>query len=225
MSNSMKTLLFLISLLVIFTYFTLTSGLSLYIVENTSGISTYYLINFVTLLGFIAMLYTQAIGRIVYTRNALKKLNVISVIPIPTRRVIDRLVVYSFPFVITIMPIITNRAISLSDVTTIVSLLIFIIIVEILFYLNSKTMKLFVTNNGFVIKGIDIRLDTPFPSNYKNPSGYYPFERIISFMDMNDKFVLYHSYDAGFIEVSADREELNKLKGLLISKKVIEKRR
>ncbi len=222
MSNSMKTLNFIASVFAIFIYFTLTAGITASI--GTGSTLSYYLMNFITLLGFLVMLCSQAVFRILFTRAKLKNLNIISKLTMKPIRFVERLSIYVFPAALTLVPIVRNRSFLESDITTLVSLLIFIIIVEILFYLNRRTMKIYITNNGLVITGIDLRLDTPFPSNHKNPSGYYSFERLQSLIDMNDKLVMYQSYDAGAIEVFADRDELKKLKGLLLSKHVVEKR-
>ncbi|MFZ5351730.1 MAG: hypothetical protein ACOZCL_03275 [Bacillota bacterium] len=225
MLNSMKTTIFIISLTMLIAYFTATSGITMYVLNNTAPIVSFYIVSFITMIGYLFMLAVQAAVRIIYTNKKLKGTGVIAKLPVKTMRFVDKLVVYSFPVVLTLLPVFRKGVLDEYAIAAVICIIVLIIILEILFYLNRSTMNLYITNMGLAIKGIDLRLDTPLPSNYKNATGFYGFERLQSFMDLNDRLILHQSYDAGIIEIVADRDELNKIKSLLLSKQVVERKR
>lgn len=224
MSSSMKTGVFLLSLLAIFIYFTLTSGLSAFINNTFSQQTAYYIINFIVMFGFIAMLFTQAFVRILFVKKKLRNYTILDTIHVNTARLIDRIGVYAFPAIITLLPIYRNKKIYPSDIATLISLLILILLIEFLFYLFGKTMKIYITNNGFAIMGMDLRLDTPLPSSFMNPTGFYSIERLVDFVDMNDTMEISQSYDSGKIIIKSTTDQIKKIKGLLLANKVVQRK-
>jgi hypothetical protein len=136
----------------------------------------------------------------------------------------DRLLVYFLPALGIILPVMQARSLSVITLQSIIFLISLIIIIEILFYVNSKTMKAFITNKGIIIRGIDLRMELPIPSNYHNPSGYYPFNRVITFLDLNDKLLVEQSYDLGNIILKGDAETLKKIKAVLLANDIKQKR-
>jgi hypothetical protein len=85
-------------------------------------------------------------------------------------------------------------------------------------------MKAYITSKGIIVRGIDLRLEIPIPSNYHNPSGYYPFNRIITFLDLNDKLLVEQSYDLGNIILKADADTLKQVKAVLIANGIKQKK-
>lgn len=224
MSNSMKTIVFIISLIAYFIYSTIASGFirAALLSGNLSFASvTVYLSSAI---GIIVMLYAQAGVKQYYANKHLKSAKVFLKLPLGKFRLADRLLVYILPSLSILIPLAQTRKLSAITPQSVIFVAAVIVIVELLFYINSKSMKAYITDKGIIIKGIDLRLELPFPSNYHNPSGFYPFVRIINFMDLNDRLLIEQSYDMGTITLKADSETLKQVKGVLLANEVKQKK-
>ncbi|MGB7605202.1 MAG: hypothetical protein WBL93_06965 [Lutisporaceae bacterium] len=224
MKNSMKTIVFIISLLAYFIYSTISSIFvrAALLSGNLSYASIVLYLS--SAIGILVILYTQAGVKHYYTSKYLESAKVYLKLPLAKFRLADRLLVYLLPSLSILIPFALTRKLSSITPQSIIFVVSAIIIMEFLFHINNKTMKAFIKDKGIIIKGIDLRLELPFPSNYHNPSGYYPFERIINFLDLNDRILIEQSYDLGTITLKADSEALKQVKGVLLANKVRQKK-
>ncbi|MDF2530632.1 MAG: hypothetical protein K0Q65_213 [Clostridia bacterium] len=224
MSNSMKTVVFIISLIAYFIYLSISSAF-INVAINTGNQAYAALVIFISSgIGILVMLYAQAAVKYWYTGRPLKNAAIHVKLSLGKFRLMDRLLVYFLPALSIIIPVMQARSLAVITWPSILFLVIIIIIVEILFYVNSKTMKAYITSKGIIVRGIDLRLEIPIPSNYHNPSGYYPFNRIITFLDLNDKLLVEQSYDLGNIILKADADTLKQVKAVLIANGIKQKK-
>ena len=224
MRNSMKTIVFIISLIAYFIYLSISSAF-INAAVNTGNLALAAMVIYISsAIGILVVIYTQAAVKYWYASKALKDATIHVKLPLGKFRLTDRILVYFLPAVGIIMPVIQAKSLSVITLQSIIFLVSLIIIIEILFYVNSKTMRAYITNKGIIIRGIDLRLEIPIPSNYNNPSGYYPSNRIITFLDLNDKLLVEHSYDLGNITLKSDTETLKKIKTVLIANGIKQKK-
>lgn len=224
MSNSMKTIVFIISLIAYFIYLSISSAF-INVAVNSGNLAYAAIVIYTTsAIGILAVLYTQAAVKYWYTGRPLKDAKVHLKLSIGKFRLTDRIMVYFLPGLAIIIPIIQTRSLSSVTWQATLFLVVVIIIVEILFFINSKTMKAYITSKGIIIRGIDLRLEIPIPSNYHNGSGYYPFNRIITFLDLNDKLLVEHSFDLGNIALKGDSDTLKQIKAVLIANGIKQKK-
>jgi hypothetical protein len=192
---------------------------------NTGGLAFAAMVIYLSsAIGILVVIYTQAAIKYIYASKSLKGATIHLKLPLGKFRLTDRLLVYFLPALGIILPVMQARSLSVITLQSLIFLISLIIIIEILFYVNSKTMKAFITNKGIIIRGIDLRMELPIPSNYHNPSGYYPFNRIITFLDLNDKLLVEQSYDLGNIILKGDAETLKKIKAVLLANDIKQKR-
>ena len=224
MRNSMKTIVFIISLIAYFIYLSISSAF-INAAQNTGNLAFATMVIYIfTAIGILVVIYTQAAVKYWYASKSLKNTTIHVKLQLGKFRLTDRILVYFLPALGIIMSVIQNKSLSGINLPSMLFLISLIIIIEILFYVNSKTMKAFITNKGLIIRGIDLRLEIPLPSNYHNPSGYYPFNRIITFLDLNDKLLVEQSYDFGNIVLKSDAETLKKIKAVLIANGIKQKK-
>jgi hypothetical protein len=224
MRNSMKTIVFIISLIAYFIYLSISSAF-INAAINTGNLAFAAMVIYISsAIGILVVIYTQAAIKYWYASKSLKNATIHEILPLGKFRLIDRILVYFLPALGIIMSVIQARSLTVVTLQSLVFLVSLIIIIEILFYVNSKTMKAFITSKGLIIRGIDLRLEIPLPSNYRNPSGYYPFNRIITFLDLNDKLLVEQSYDFGNIVLKGDADTLKKIKAVLIANGIKQKK-
>lgn len=224
MRNSMKTIVFIISLIAYFIYLSISSAFINAAINTGDQAFAVMMIYITSAIGILVVIYTQAAVKYWYASKPLKNATIHVKLPLGKFRVVDRVLVYFLPALGIIMPVIQSRSLSVITPQAVIFLISLIIIIEILFYVNSKSMKAFITNKGLIIRGIDLRLEIPLPSNYRNPSGYYPFNRIITFLDLNDRLLVEQSYDLGNIILKGDGETLKKVKAVLIANGIKQKK-
>ena len=224
MSNSMKTITFIISLIAYFIYLSISSVFVNAAVNSGNLAYADMTLYISSAIGILVFLYAQAGFKYWYSGRPLKNSTIHAKLPLGKFRLTDRLLIYFLPALAIILPVIQAKSLSVITWQSVLFLIIVITIIEILFYVNSKTMKAYITNKGIIIRGIDLRLEIPIPSNYHNPSGYYPFNRIITFLDLNDKLLVEQSYDLGSIALKADTETLKKVKAVLLANGIKQKK-
>ncbi|MDF2520545.1 MAG: hypothetical protein K0R84_1173 [Clostridia bacterium] len=224
MSNSMKTIVFIISLIAYFIYSIISS---FFIGALVQTVSMSYAIVFVYIssaIGILVMLFAQAGVKHYYTGRFLKTSKIHIKVPLGKFRFVDRLATYLLPALGVIYPIAQTRSLSSVTLSSIIFFFAVVVLIEIVFYIVSNTMHGYITNKGIFIRGLDLRLELPLPSNYHNPSGFFPFERIINFMDLNDRLLIEQSYDLGTITLKGDSETLKQIKAVLLANKVMQKK-
>lgn len=223
MSNSMKTIIFIISLFVFLFFFILVN----YVIPPRLMLeapNSAYIMAFVYIAGYIAAMYSQALIKYLYAKNAMKNLNIIKVIPVKSNELREKLIPLVLPIIAVVMPMVSKRAVSAGNLRSFVCLAILAVIIEILFLINNKTMKVYITNKGFAVNGVDFRLELSIPFSYTNAAGWYPFERIENYLAFGNKVILYQTYDMGVITFDCSEEEVRQVKGLLVANKVPERR-
>lgn len=224
MSNTTKSLAFILSIFAFFIYFTFSVPLIAFANNKVPASFYAYLFNINIFAGFFIILFSQALVKLIYINRKLKGATVSHVLPVSPFRFIDRLLIYVLPAIALLFPIISKRAFNYNSMVTVLFLLIFIVVTETIFFLSQKTMKVYVTDKGLAIKGLDLRLELPFPSAYPTNSGFYSYDRLDTFLALNDSIQLQHCYDLGVISIPCSGETLKQIKGLLLFHKVPEKR-
>ena len=225
MPNSVKTLNFIISLIVYLIYYTLAEFALTAANVQPSPEAAPYLVNTIAVIGFYVVLFAQAFFRRIYSYRYLSKAVVILTYRIKAFRFYDRLLIYLFPAIGFFIPIVQGGSFNTNNLITLGFFILFIAATELIFKLNAGAMKLYATDSGFGIEGFDLRLDLPIPNNYPNGSGFYSFERIEAYQAAMDRILLYQSFDLGVITIPCEGEANRQLKALLISKRVPEKRK
>jgi hypothetical protein len=223
MSNSMRTVIFMVSLVVFLLFFAVAN----FIIPPTVRLDSPYSFAVSPLLyiiGYIAALYTQAFMKQLYTANYMKGSNILKVFPVKAYGMRERLIILTLPFIAVLMPIVGSRKVTSGTFIALAAFVLLEIIIEILFYLNAKTIKAYITDRGIGIKGLDFRLELSIPFSYTNAVGWYPYERLENYTALGNKLTLYHSYDMGSIELECSEEELRQLIGLLVSKNIPKRR-
>ena len=223
MSNTMKAIIFIVSLLTFLLFFILINTVIPPQLILDSPNAT-FIAALLYISAYIIALYSQAIIKYLYTRNRMKGLNIIKVLPAKSFEIRDRLILLTLPIIAVILPMVRKREVTTENLWSLAYLAALAFIIEMLFLINSRTLKAYVTDKGFAINGIDFRLELSVPFSYSNAVGYYPFERIANYLTFNNKVLLYPTYDMGVITLECGEEEVKQIKGLLISKKVPERR-
>ena len=224
MSNTMKAIVFIISLIAYFIYLTISSTFVTAALDSgnlTYGVMTLYIYYAA---GILIVLYTQAAVKFWYAGRHLKDAAVYVKVPLEKFRLADRLVVYLLPALAVFVPILQTMSLVPLNWQSLLFLGVLVLFIEFLFYINSKTMKAYITNKGIFIRGIDLRLESPIPFSYNNPSGHFTFDRLITFWDLNDKLMIEHAYDLGNITLIADTDTLKQIKGVLIANGIKQKK-
>lgn len=223
MSSTIKTIIFIISIFTFLLFFIpINYILPFQPVPGASNSS--FPKSFVYITGYIAVLYSQALMKHLYTSNSMKNKNILKTIPVESNELRDRLIPLVLPVIAVIMPMVSKKGISFENLQSLVYLAVLVIIIEVLFHINGRTMKIYVTNKGFAINGVDFRLELSIPFSYTNAAGWYPFERIENYRTVGNKVFLYQTYDMGLITFECSGEEVRQIKGLLISNGVPERR-
>lgn len=223
MSNTMKTVVFIISLFVFLIFFIAVNFLlppGLVSAAPNSGL----LKAFIYTAGYIAAMYSQAFIKHLYTRNSLKNLTVIKVLPAKADGIRPLLIALILPLIAVLMPMVSKRRISPENLRSMLYLLVLAAVIYLLFRISSRSLKVYMTNKGFAVDGTDLRLELTIPFSYTNAVGWYPFERIENYLIYGNKVVLYQTYDMGTLEFECDGEEVRQIKGLLIANGVPERR-
>lgn len=224
MSNAMKTLVFIISLIAYFIYLSISSAFINTMINPENLLLLYISVNVSAIIGILVLLYAQAAVKYWYASRALKDAQIMVTLTLDKFRLVDRLLVYILPSLAIFAPLIQTRSLSSITLDAVLFVVIVIAMIEGLFYMNNKTMKAYITNKGIVVRGIDLRLEIPMPSNYRNPSGFFPYEKIYHFLDLNDKLILEQSYDLGNIIFTGNSETLKQAKAALLANKVRQKK-
>ncbi len=215
MSNSMKTIIFIISMFVF---------LFVFIVVNYVIPTGFVLEAFIYLAAYIAVLYSQALIKYLYTKNALKSQAVIKVFPVKATELRALLITLVLPIIAVLMPVVSRRSITAESLKSFMFLAVLAALIQLLFNINSRSMRVYVTDKGFAINGVDLRIELSIPFSYTNAAGWYPFERIENYLAYGNKVFLYQTYDMGVITFECSEEEVRQIKGLLVAKGVPERR-
>lgn len=223
MSNTMRTIIFIVSLFTFLLFFIFINQIAPpgAILDSPNAAM---LVPILYIAGYIVALYSQALIKYFYTRKHMKGLNVVKVLPAKSFAMRDRLIILMLPIIAVIMPMVQKREVTAEYLGSLVYLAVLAVIIEVLFFINNRTLKAYVTDKGFAINGIDFRLELSIPFSYTNAVGWYPFERIENYLAFGNKVLLYPTYDMGVITLECSEEEVRQIKGLLVSKKIPERR-
>ncbi len=223
MTNTMKTVLFIISMFVFILFFMASSALNLSAAIVNSPYAA-ILTSSLYIAGYIAALLSQALGKHLYTGNRLKSTNVYLTVKASFFAWRDRIVLLLLPVLAVMLPMVRQRTVTKSALAGLLAIAVLMAVIELLLYVGSKSLRVHFTDKGIAVTGFDIRLELSVPFNYHNAVGYYPYERIESFLAFNDKVMIYQTFDFGVIQMTCDPEEVKQIKGLLVSKRIPEKR-
>jgi hypothetical protein len=219
MNNTMRTIIFIVSLFAfLFFFIAINAVFPSQSVLNPGNIAV--LVPVLYIAGYIVALYTQALIKYLYTKKRMAGTNTVIEVPAKSFELRDRLVILTLPILAVLLPIVQRRQVNAESLRNLVFLVILAIVIEVLFFINSKTLKAYVTDKGFAVNGIDFRLELSIPFSYTNAVGWYPFERIDNYLAFENKVLLYSTYDLGAITLECNEEQLKQIKGLLIAKKI-----
>jgi hypothetical protein len=219
----MKSIIFIVSLFVfLFFFIIINTFFSPQLILASPNAALLAALLYIS--GYIVSLYSQALLKYLYTRNLMKGMDIIKVLPAKSFEMRDRLIILALPIIAVFLPMVRKREVTAENLLSIAYLAMFALIIEILFLVNSRTIKAYVSNKGFAINGIDFRLELSIPFSYTNAVGYYPFERIENYLAFGNKVLIYPTYDMGVITLECSEEEVKQIKGLLVSRKVPERR-
>lgn len=224
MTNTVKSLVFIVSLFIFLGLYVLAVDVINLFAGSMTGLTALILTAASLMAAYIIMLYSQALVKRWYIKRQLQDANIILKLAMPPFRFKERLITYIFPVLAVFIPLFRGNALSASSIISVVCLIILIIIVEILFYLNSKTMHAYITNKGIAIMGFDTRFELSFPLNYSNVSGFYSFERLDSFLAFPDRVIVYNLFDSSVMTIMCSSEESRQIKALFIANGVPEKK-
>ena len=223
MSNTMKTVIFIVSLFTFLLFFILINTMisPLVILDSpNAGL----LAALLYIAAYITALYSQAIMKFLYMKRRMKGLNIIKILPAKSFEMRDRLIILTLPIIAIFLPMVRKREVTVEDLWSMAYLAALALIIEVLFLVNGKTLKAYITDKGFAISGVDFRMELSIPFSYTNAVGWYPFERIENYLYMSNKVLVYQTYDMGVISLECSEEEAKQIKGLLVSKKIPERR-
>jgi len=219
----MKTITFIVSLFVfLFFFITVNYLLPPRLITEAPGAGLPKALLYMA--GYIAAMYSQAIIKHLYTKNAMKVSTVIKVLPVKAGEFRALLIALVLPVIAVMMPMVSKRQITDVNLRSFAFLLVLAAVIQLLFLINNKSLKLYVTSKGFAVDGIDLRLELTIPFSYTNAAGWYPFERIENYLAYGNKVSLYQTYDMGVITFECSEEEVRQIKGLLVAKGVPERR-
>ncbi|HWR60446.1 MAG TPA: hypothetical protein VN580_02480 [Clostridia bacterium] len=223
MSNAMKTVTFIVSLFV-FLFFFIAVNYLLPPLLMTESPYAGLLKALIYAAGYIAAMYSQAFIKHLYTKNAMKGSNVIKVLPVKAGEFRALLIALVLPLIAVMMPMVSKRKITGVNLRSLAFLLVLAAVIQLLFLINNKSLKLYVTNKGFAVDGTDLRLELTIPFSYTNAAGWYPFERIENYLTYGTRVTLYQTYDMGMLSFECSEEETRQIKGLLVANGIPERR-
>lgn len=219
MRNTMKTIIFIISLFV-FLFFLIIVNLLVPIEGLLESSDAVHKLAALYISGYLIALYTQAIIKFLYTRKHIKTLKILKSFPAYAFDTRDRLLILALPFIAVILPIVSRRSFNADRLWSLFYLLVLVLVIEILYRLNRKTVKVHIGDKGVAVSGIDFRIELSMPLSYRNAVGFYPYEYIDNYLALNDKIIIYQSYDFGTITINCTGEEMKQIIELLVSKKI-----
>lgn len=223
MSNTMKTVIFIVSLFTFLLFFVLINlAIPPQLIADSPNAS--FVKAALYMAGYIIALYSQAFMKHTYVKNYMKSLNVFKVLPAKSFELRDRLLILTLPIIAVFMPMVSKRQVAAENLWSLIYLAALAIIVEVLFAINGRTQKIYVADKGIAIDGMDFRIELSVPFSYTNAAGWYPYERVESYLALNNKILLYQTFDLGVITLECSEDEVKQIKGLLVSKRIQERR-
>lgn len=223
MTNTMKAIAFITSLFVFIFFFIIVNTVvpagTLLESPNAALISA-----LLYMAGFIIVLYTQALVKYLYYRKNTRAFNIMKTFSVATFEVKDRLLILLLPLLAVLLPMLGQKSITADSLRSLLYVAILALIIEILYRLNSITLKAYIGDKGVAVGGIDFRLELPLHISYNNAVGFYPYDRIENYLALSDKVIIYQTYDFSTITINCSEEDVRQIKGLLASKKIPERR-
>ena len=223
MNNTMKSIIFIVSLFAFLLFFIFINNvIPPQAILDSPRAGT--LVALLYIAGYITAMYSQALIKYLYTKNRMKGLNIIKVLPAKSFEMRDRLIILTLPIIAIFLPMVRKREVTVENLWSMAYLAALALLIEVLFLLNSRTLKAYITDKGIAINGIDFRLELSIPFSYTNAVGWFPFERIENYLALSNKVLIYQTYDMGVITLECSEEEVKQIKGLLVAKKIPERR-
>jgi len=222
MNNTMKNIVFIASLFSFLLLFILFNYI-LTIFFNNYQLPIYIGYSFMVI-SFIFILFIQAYVRKLYVKKSLKTSNILFDVECQAIKILDKILIYALPGVMVLFPLLYRPIFDILTQFKLGMFLALILIIELILSITKKTMKAIITDQGIAITGIDLRLELPISANYTNGSGFYPWERIHSFLIVNNEIFIEQSFDLSTIKFKCNADQLKQLKGFLIKNGIDESR-
>lgn len=132
----------------------------------------------------------------------------------------SRMISYFAVITIFLWPVIASKDLSVITVGSILNLLIWVLVIEIMLYISYRYTKIYFMTDGILLRGLDFRIDIPLNDGLLNHSGFYPYYQIQNYTIYNNylKLVLYNS--SGIIEGCISDERIKPVAAFLESKEI-----
>ena len=213
MKNTIKTLIFIASLFIFLGIFV---GIGRLIIDLPS-----YYTTAAGLASFILALGVQGLLKHIYIIPRIKSHVVLMSFPVKTIMLKDRLTAAIIPFFAVFSSWFYARPASETIISSITVFVIFLILLEMLLKFGESTMQIYFTTIGVGVSGYDFRPEFTLPFTVNNLPGIYEYDRIVHFTSKEDTIVLAQYFDSNRLIVKASEEDLKKIVGLLIGKKIL----
>ncbi|MCT4662985.1 MAG: hypothetical protein N4A40_14100 [Tissierellales bacterium] len=129
---------------------------------------------------------------------------------------------YLFPILIYFLPSMMNRSIKYISLSMIVMFVFTMVILELFIRLSQNSMKIYFTNEGILINGIDLRLPVPriYGSVFHNDSGFHEYSEFKEYFPLPNQVDIYRPYDLGAIHVLTSGDSAKQIQGILSKNKL-----
>lgn len=216
MKNTIKTLIFIASL---FIFLGLFVGIGRLIIDLPS-----YYTTTAGLASFLLALGVQGLLKHTYIIPRIKSHLVLMSFPVKTISLKDRITAAIIPFFAVFSSWFYNKPASETVFPIILVFVVFLILLELLLKFGESTMQIYFTAKGVGVSGYDFRPEFTLPFTANNLPGIYEYDRIVHFTSKEDTIVLAQYFDSNKLIVKATEEDIKRIVGLLISKKILPER-
>lgn len=218
MNNSKRSIIFFVSFMVVICLMSFVVPSLSFDIDSEAGEIIFT--NILYLLFVFILPLTQMLVRLVYTSKQNIKENIFFAIPCAKTSLYNRLVYYILAIFIFLIPFISTRDISYLGKPEIISLLAWLIVIEVLLRITAKYTKLHFTKEGILIRGLDFSIDIPLGNDLMNHSGFYSYRQFYMY-DIKDGIIrLYMTGDIGSVAGSISPEIIEPVSAYLGAKHI-----
>lgn len=168
----------------------------------------------------IVFSFVQFVFRNLITSKHYIKDKIFFSITLKPSRLYSRMISYFVVITLFLWPVIASKKFSNVTLESMLNLLIWALVVEILLYISYKYTKIYFMTDGILVRGLDFRIDIPLNDGISNHSGFYSYYDIQKYtVDNNSlKLILYNS--RGIIEGHITDERIKPVAAFLESKEI-----
>jgi hypothetical protein len=177
--------------------------------------------NILFLLFVVVFSLIQFLYRAILTSKHYIKDKVFFSINMKKSKLYSRVISYIAIILLFMWPVIASKNLS-SNITigSMINLLVWIVIIEIIPFISYKYTKIYFMTDGILIRGMDFRIDIPLNPEIFNHSGFYPYYDIQQYSIHNNYLRLSLYNNSGVIEGYIPNERIKPIAAFLESKKI-----